>query len=1028
MTEDDIEQLALEFLAAQQYQTVYGPTLGPPDSNHGGEERQHYDDVVLAGRLRDFLDRHNRHLPADARQDALRQVLRVGEGLTPLAANEAFHTLLTEGVPVEYRDPASGEVRGDRVWLIDWDRPEQNQFLAVNQLTIIEDGQNKRPDMVLFVNGMPLVVLELKNAANAKATCKQAFQQLQTYKKAIPGLFVYNALLVVSDGFEAKAGTVSSDWSRFSAWKARDEYGLAPTNESQLETLCAGLLPPAHLLDVLRHFLVFEHARNGTIKKLAAYHQFFAVRKAVTATQKAASVRGDKRAGVVWHTQGSGKSLSMVFYAGKLVVSEELGNPTLVILTDRNDLDQQLYQTFTDCRALMRQVPEQAEDREDLRRKLSVAAGGVVFTTIQKFLPEEKGTRYPELSARRNIVVIADEAHRSQYDFIDGFARHLRDALPNATYIGFTGTPVESTDRNTQAVFGDYIDVYDIQQAVEDGATVRIYYENRLVKINLKAGEEDLVDTAFEELTESEELTAKQQLKARWARVEALVGSDDRVRRIAQDIVQHFEARTAVLAGKGMIVCMSRRICAALYAEIVKLRPEWHSANDKQGKLKVVMTGSSSDAEHLQPHIRNKAARTALADRMKDPQDELQLVIVRDMWLTGFDAPSLHTLYVDKPMKGHNLMQAIARVNRVFPGKDGGLVVDYLGIATDLKRALATYTESGGKGKPTLDQAEAVAATLSFHEAVVSLLHGCNYGGYYSLTTKQKLAGIIDLADCVLALPDNGRQRFLDQTLGLLKTFAIAVPHPTVLALSDDVALFQAVRARLLKLEEGSKPAGKSDEEVDTAIRQIVSDAVVAGDVVDIFAEAGLRKPDISILSDEFLAEVRGLKQKNIALELLKKLLVEDIKSRARSNVVQSRKFSEMLDAAVKKYQNNVITAAQIIDELIKLAKDLKEQDARGDKFNLNKDELAFYDALGASESAVEVMGDDKLRIIARELVDIVRKNTSIDWTLKESVQANLRRLVKRILNKYGYPPDLQARAVETVLEQAKRLAVSSNI
>ncbi|RTQ47204.1 type I restriction endonuclease subunit R [Hymenobacter gummosus] len=1026
MTEDDIEQFALECLQAHSYQREYGPSLGPPDSPHGGQERQHYDDVVLAGRLRDFLDRHNRHLPPDARYDALRQVLRVGEGLAPLAANEAFHRLLTEGVPVEYRHPATGELRGDRAWLIDWQQPEQNQFLAVNQLTVIENGQHKRPDVVLYVNGLPLVVLELKNATSAKATCKQAFQQLQTYQKAIPRLFVYNALLVVSDGFEAKAGTVSADWSRFAAWRAKDEHGLAPTNEP-LETLCAGLLAPAHLLDVLRHFLVFEHARNGTVKKLAAYHQFFAVRKAVAATQRAADVRGDKRAGVVWHTQGSGKSLSMVFYAGKLVVSEALGNPTLVVLTDRNDLDQQLFQTFTDCRELLRQVPEQAEDREDLRRRLSVAAGGVVFTTIQKFLPDEKGTRYPELSARRNIVVIADEAHRSQYDFIDGFARHLRDALPHATYIGFTGTPVASTDRNTQAVFGDYIDVYDIQQAVEDGATVRIYYESRLAKINLKPGEEDLIDEAFEDLTEGEELTAQQQLKARWARVEALVGSQDRLRRVAHDIVQHYEARTAVLAGKAMIVCMSRRICAALYAEIVQLRPDWHSDDDAQGKLKVVITGSSADAADLQPHIRNKAARTALADRMKDPQDALQLVIVRDMWLTGFDAPSLHTLYVDKPMKGHNLMQAIARVNRVFPGKDGGLVVDYLGIATDLKRALATYTESGGKGRPTVDQAEAVATTLNFHEAIVSLLHGCNYPLYFELPTiKAKLAHLMDLADCILGLPDNGRQRFLDLTTSLVKAFAIAVPHPDVLAIRDDVGLFQALKARLLKLADSGKPAGKSDEEVETAIRQIVSDAVVAGDVVDIFAEAGLRKPDISILSDEFLAEVRGLKQKNVALELLKKLLGEDIKSRSRSNVVQSRKFSEMLDAAVKKYQNNVITAAQIIDELIQMAKELKDQDARGGRFGLNKDELAFYDALGASESAVEVMGDEKLRIIARELVDIVRKNTSIDWTLKESVQANLRRLVKRILNKYGYPPDLQARAVETVLEQAKRLAAAS--
>lgn len=1007
ISEDEIEKIALQYLVELGYSHIHGIDI----SIDGQRPEREYTEVVLKDRLKSAIDKLNPSIPAEAKEEAFKKVLRQSSP-NLLLNNETFHTMLTEGVDVEYRK--GGEVRGDKVWLVDYQNPSQNEFLAVNQFTVIENNNNKRPDVVLFINGLPLVVIELKNAGDEKATVKTAFNQLQTYKSTISSLFQYNAVLIASDGWEAKAGSITSEWSRFMHWKSADGKQAASERTPQIEVMIKGMLNPKTFLDLIRYFIVFEKSKEVIQKKVAAYHQYYAVNKAVQASLKAASQKGDKRCGVVWHTQGSGKSLSMVFYAGKIVLS--LDNPTIVVLTDRNDLDQQLFDTFTNSTQLLRQTPVQAESRDQLQKLLKVSSGGIVFTTIQKFFPEEKGSQYPTLSERQNIVVIADEAHRSQYDFIDGFAKHMRDALPNASFIGFTGTPIETTDRNTQAVFGNYIDVYDIEQAVKDGATVRIFYESRLAKIELKESEKPRVDEEFEELTESEELTDRQKLKAKWARLEAIVGSEKRIRQVAEDIVKHFEERTSILEGKGMVVCMSRRICVDLYNEIIKVRKQWHNDDDKKGSIKIVMTGSSSDPVDWQKHIRNKQKRKDIGERLKDERDPLKLVIVRDMWLTGFDAPCLHTLYIDKPMKGHTLMQAIARVNRVFKDKPAGLVVDYLGIATDLKKALAVYTESGGKGKPTLDQEEAVAVMLEKYEIVAQMFHGFDYKKFFELDLKGKLEFPIAAADFILGLED-GKNRFISNVTALSKAFAISVPHPKALSIRDDLGFFQMVKSRIVKVTVTG--GGKTDEEIETAIKQIVSQAIASNEVVDVFAAAGLKKPDISILSDEFLAEIRGMKHKNLALELLKKLLGDEIKTRTRKNLIQGRKFSEMLEEAVKKYQNNVITAAQVIEELIKLAKNIKEADKRGEALGLNEDEIAFYDALEVNDSAVKVLGDETLRDIAHELVESIRKNVTIDWTIKETVQARLRVMVRRILRKYGYPPDKQAKATETVMEQA---------
>ncbi|MBN2776525.1 MAG: type I restriction endonuclease subunit R [Bacteroidales bacterium] len=1013
ITEDHIEQLFIEELQELGYSYIHGSVISPDGEN---PERD-YNEVVLKEKLKNAIHRLNKNIPSDAKEDALKKVLRTNSPDLN-QNNHTFHKMLTEGVDVEYR--SNNRIVGDKVWLIDFVNPEKNDFLVVNQFTVIENNNNKRPDLILFVNGLPLVVIEIKNASDEKATIKSAFNQLQTYKQAIPSLFTYNAILLISDGWEARAGSLTAPFSRFMQWKSIDGKVMAEESIPQMEVMIKGMLNTSALLELIRHFTVFETAKDSVIKKIAAYHQFYAVKKAITTTIKATSEDGDKRAGVVWHTQGSGKSLSMVFYAGKIVL--ELNNPTIVVLTDRNDLDDQLFETFSYCSDLLRQTPVQAENRDQLKDLLSVSSGGIVFTTIQKFLPLEQGDSYPMLSDRRNIVVIADEAHRSQYDFIDGFARHMRDALPNASFIGFTGTPVESTDKNTQAVFGDYIDVYDIQQAVDDGATVRIYYESRLAKIHLEEDKKEQVDAEFDMVAEEAEIYGDKQqlLKAKWARLEAIVGNEQRIKLVAQDVVDHFEQRDAASFSKGMIVCMSRRIAIDLYNEIVAIRPHWHNEDDEKGMIKVIMTGSSSDPLDWQKHIRNKPRRKAIGERLKDDKDNLKLVIVRDMWLTGFDAPCMNTLYIDKPMRGHNLMQAIARVNRVYKDKEGGLVVDYLGIANDLKKALSVYTESGGKGKPTFDQEEAVMVMLEKYEIVSQMFENFDYKAFFSLGNKEKLQFPIQAADYILGL-ENGKDRFINNITALAKSFSISVPHPKALEIRDDFALFQAIKARIVKVTQSEKT--RSDEEIETAIKQIISEAVVSDGVVDIFKEAGISKPDISILSDEFLAEIKGMKHKNLALELLKKLLNDEIIGRRKTNLIQARKFSEMLDSSVKRYQNNVITAAQIIEELIDLSKKVKEADKRGIDLGLDYRELAFYDALEVNDSAVKVLGDEILRHIAQELVDVIRKNTSIDWTIRESVQAKLRITVKKLLKKHGYPPDKQAKAVQTVLEQAKLLA-----
>lgn len=1035
ITENEIEEIALSYLQGLGYSYLLGTVISP-DGEH--PERQ-YNEVVLVTRLRDAIDKFNPSLSQDAKEDALKKVLRT-DSPNALINNENFHRYLTDGVDVEVRTDSG--IRGEKIYIVDFENPENNEFLAINQFTVVEGNQNKRPDIILFVNGLPLVVIELKNAVDENANLKSAFNQLQTYKQAIPSLFTYNSLMVISDGWDARCGTITSDFGRFMTWKTKDGKNTADHLQPQMEVMFHGMLNKHTLLDLIRQFIVFEKSDSKTLKKVAAYHQYYAVNKAVESTVTASGSNGDRRGGVIWHTQGSGKSLSMVFFSGKLIIEPRMENPTLVILTDRNDLDEQLHETFTNCQQLLRQEPQKAESRRELRQLLKVASGGIVFTTIQKFMPlpddvvpsenenvvnepsvEYIGADIQALSERKNIVVIADEAHRSQYDFIDGFAKHLRDALPNATFIGFTGTPIETTDKNTQAVFGNYLDIYDIQQAVEDKATVPIFYESRLAKVHFDEDEKVTLDEQFEELTEGEELSNRQQMRAKWTRLEAIVGNPNRLQKIAEDLVYHFEQRNAVLDGKAMIVCMSRRICVDLYEAIIKIRPLWHSDDDDKGTLKVIMTGSSSDALNMQPHIRNKPRRKAIGDRLKNPNDPLKLVIVRDMWLTGFDAPCLHTLYVDKPMRGHNLMQAIARVNRVFTeGKEGGLVVDYLGIAQELKTALADYTASGGEGKPTLDQELAVAKMLELHEAIDYQLRHFDWRKFFTLTPEEKLKFIPVIVDYIFS-QENGEQSFTENTKNLLKAFAISVPHERAMAIRDDVALFQAIKSRLVKISDRNE-GGKTDEEMETAIKQIISEAITADNVIDIFDAAGLKKPNIEILDERFLQELKDLPQKNLAVELLKKLLKDEIKKRTKINLVESKKFSEMLEDAIKRYHNGMIDTVEFLEKvLIPFAEQMKEADKRGDKLGLDYREYAFYTALEVNNSAVAVLGDDILRHIAQELLKTVRNSTTIDWTIKESVQSALRRNIRRILRLHGYPPDLQEKAVDTVITQAKMLA-----
>ena len=1040
LTESAIEEWALELLQAQGYGYFSGPEIAPD-----GERplRASLGDCVLEGPLQAAVDRLNPHIPASAREEAVRQVRRVSAPEL-VAANEAFHRLLTEGVPVCFR--RDGEERGERVRLVDFDTPGNNEFLAVNQFTVIENRENKRPDIVLFVNGLPLVVIELKNAADERATMAAAFRQLQTYKAVIPSLLRYNGLLVISDGLDARAGSLTADLSRFMAWKSEDGRSEAPRGRGQLEVLIRGLLRPDVLLDMVRHFTVFEKEKAETpdgqtlirtSKKIAAYHQYCAVNKAVASTLRAARTDGPEkgRGGVIWHTQGSGKSLSMVFYTGKIVTA--LDNPTVLVLTDRNDLDDQLFGTFAASAQLLRQEPKQADSRERLKELLRVASGGIVFSTMQKFQPEE-GNVFERLSERRNIVVIADEAHRTQYGFaarqadvrqdgevigkrtVYGLAKYLRDALPNAVYLGFTGTPVEKTDINTPAVFGDYIDIYDIAQAVADGATVPIFYESRLAAIDLPEEGRELIRELDEQLDEADPEQADR-VRGRRARLEALVGSEARLKNVARDIVTHFEARQKVFAGKGMVVCMSRPIAAALYGHIVALRPEWHDEDLNRGAVKVVMTGNSADGPELARFHTTKEERKRLAERMKDAEDGLRLVIVCDMWLTGFDVPCLHTMYLDKPMQGHGLMQAIARVNRVYGDKPGGLIVDYLGIAADLKRALAFYGNAGGRGEPARTQEEAVDVLREKLEVLRAMLHPFSYADYFSADTGRKLQIILETEEVVLGLED-GKRRFLDAVTALSAAFALATPHPEAMRATDEVGFLQAVKARLVKFDGGSGGATDSVR-METTIRQVIDRALVSDKVIDIYDAAGIKKPDISILSDEFLQEVRELPHKNIALELLRKLLNDELTARARRNLVQSRKLLELLDNALKRYHNRAVSAVEVIEEMISLSKSIRSADKEAGELGLTDYEYAFYTAVANNDSARELMQKDKLRELAVVLTQKVRENTTLDWNIKESVRAQLRVIIKRTLRKYGYPPDMEQLATDTVMEQARMIA-----
>jgi len=1014
-SESTVEDATLSWLADLDYSERHGPEIAPGEP---AVERASLSEAILPERLRSALGTLNPNVAEESLGEVFRKLTLI-ESRSLIVNNRSLHRLLVDGIVVECRRE-DGSIGAEIVRVIDFDSPDANDWLAVNQFTVIEGQRNRRPDVVVFVNGLPLGVVELKNAADADATLWDAFNQIQTYKQQIPSLFLHNAVAVISDGLEARVGTISADKERFMPWRTIEGETLAPVFLPQLEVLLRGVFDKRRFLDLIRHFIVFEEdTSDGTIiKKMAGYHQFHAVNTAIEQTIKASRPDGTRQAGVVWHTQGSGKSLTMVFYAGRLVLDPAMENPTIVVLTDRNDLDEQLFGTFSRCQDLLRQTPVQATSREDLQQKLRVQSGGIVFTTIQKFFPEEKRGVYPMLSDRRNIVVIADEAHRSQYDFIDGFARHMHDALPNASFIGFTGTPIELKDANTRAVFGDYISIYDIQRAVEDKATVPIYYEGRLAKLGLDEKEKPKIDPDFEEATEGEEVEHKEKLKTKWAALEAVVGADKRLRLIADDLVRHWEARLEVMDGKAMIVCMSRRICYELYEAISKLRPDWHDDDDTKGVMKIVMTGAAPDPLTWQPHIRTKKVRENLAKRFKNPNDPFKVVIVRDMWLTGFDVPCLHTMYVDKPMRGHGLMQAIARVNRVFKDKPGGLVVDYLGLAQDLKKALATYTESGGKGRTAVDQEEAVEVMLEKYEVCCVLFHGFDWSLWTKGTPAQKLSLLPLAQEHILKQPE-GKERLLKSVNDLSLSFALAVPHSEAIRIRDDVGFFQAVRSAIAK--ETFERRG-TVEEMNFAIRQIISRAISSDEVLDIFAAAGLKKPDISILSDEFLGEVRGMPQKNLAVELLRKLLTEEIKVRSRRNLVQSRLFSEMLRKAILKYQNRAIETAAVIEELVGLARDMREAAKRGEALNLTDDEVAFYDALEANDSAVKVLGDENLRIIARELVDAVRRNVTIDWTAREAVRARLRTMVKRILRKHGYPPDKQEKATQTVLEQAELL------
>lgn len=1035
-SEEHVELAGIETLKELGWLHLHGAVIAPDGP---APQRASYSDAVLIKRLEAAVERINPALPGEAKAEAVRQVL-LAQSANLVEENRRIHRLLRDGVDVAYR--GRGRVTGAKVWLVDFESVEANDFIVTNQFTVIEGRHNRRPDLVLFLNGLPVAVLELKNPGDENATLSAAFNQLDTYKAQIPSLFRSNAVLITSDGIKARIGSLTADEERFMPWRTIDGVTYAPPGRPELETLLRGVFERASILKLIRDFTVFVDEGKGPIKIISGYHQFHGAQKALLHSIEAVRPEGDRKIGVIWHTQGSGKSYLMAFFAGLAVRSPDLQNPTLVVLTDRNDLDDQLHTTFTLCKDLVGQVPEKADSRDELRRLLDRETGGIIFTTVQKFTPFAGEDKFPELTARRNVIVIADEAHRTQYGFeakLDtktgmrryGYAYYIREALPNASFVGFTGTPVEGSDRNTPAIFGDYIDVYDITRAVEDGATVPIYYESRLARIELKDDEKPLIDEEIEALVEDDTLTEAEKFKAKWAQVEALVGSPKRLKQIAADLVTHLERRIEALDGKAMAVCMSRRICVALYDEIIALRPDWHSDDDTKGVVKIVMTGAASDPPAYRPHIGGKTRRDTLAKRAKKADDPLRLVIVRDMWLTGFDAPCMNTMYVDKPMRGHGLMQAIARVNRVFKDKPGGLIVDYIGIAQNLRNALADYTKDDAE-RTGIDEEEAIAALREAYERTYDIFHGFDYSDGFKGAPQQRLVALAGGIDWVLKWQENmaaqqsdpvkkkeAHRAFQDIVLRLARAYALASASDFAASIRDEVGYFQAVRAALAKTTASGKLKG---QDRDFAVQQLIDRAVASSEIVDILKSAGIATPDISILSDEFLAEIQGMERKNLALEALKKLLNGEIQSRAKSNIVESRAFSKRLEEAVARYHANTISAVEMITELIAIAREIQKSRSRGEDEGLSPEEVAFYDALAQNKSAVEVMGNDQLLIIAHELLEQLRANATVDWHKRDSARAHMRILIKRILKKYGYPPDLSDQAVLTVLEQAETL------
>ena len=1030
--EDDLEQVALEWLQSLGYDYKKGSEISVTGL---APERKSDKDVVLHERLEKALRKINSDIHPRFIEKAIHE-LTLEKSPNLLENNLTFHENLINGIEVEDYDN-EGQSIVEIVKIVDFEHPQNNDFLAVNQLTIVNGDYTKRPDIVLFINGLPIVVIELKNSTYETVGVEDGYHQLETYKMCIPQLFTFNEVLVTSDGINTKAGSLTANYDRFMTWRSKDGQTESSPGLASLDVLIHGMLNPETLLDLIRYFVLFQDDGKEHISKiLAAYHQYYAVNKAVDRALLASSGQGDGKGGVIWHTQGSGKSLTMVFFSGKLI--QMLNNPTLVVVTDRNDLDNQLYSTFVKSKGrsgkgLLRQTPKQAETRKELKSLLSVESGGIVFTTMQKFEPEQNETTMAALTERKNVIVMADEAHRTQYGFNAkyddkgegikyGYAKYLRDALPNATFVGFTGTPVASTDKNTQMVFGNYIDVYDMTQAEADGSTVKIYYESRVIPLNLPQNLD--LDEAYNDITEDQEEDVKQRLKSKWSRIEALAGAKPRVEALAKDIIQHFETRQQAMKGKGMIVTMSRRIAVDLYDEIVRLKPEWHSDDDDKGVIKVVMTGSSSDPTSFQRHIGPKKRRNLLEKRMKDVNDELQLVIVRDMWLTGFDVPSMHTMYIDKPMKGHNLMQAIARVNRVFKDKPGGLIVDYVGIAESLKEALKEYTESD-QAQTAIDTDKAVELMLLKYDVIQDMLYNLDYSKFNSDKKSERYYTISNTMDYVIGLGEDERQRFIKTVTELGKAFALCATESTAQELNDEIAFFKAVKAGLVKLLQPPKEGKtrKTPAEVEADINQLVSQSVVTEDVIDVYQTLGLEQPDLSILSDDFLKEVEGLKQKNVAVELLNRLLKGQVKSLMKTNATVSKRFSEMLGNSINKYNSRSIETSKVIEELIQLAKDIKQEQQRGNELGLNSDEIAFYDALASHETAKEAMGDKELRAIAHELTKTVKENMGVDWSKRDSAKAKMRVAVRRLLKKYGYPPDLQKMAVEQVVEQAELMA-----